>query len=185
MIPQHYTIEEGKLYGGEYPGAITPAAAKARLRCLTDMGLRTFIDLTAPADNMAPYEGLLAELASEVGAPLQRISLPIPDMRIPTAETMCQIMSAIRTSIEQSPAVYIHCWGGIGRTGTVVGCWFRECGYDADAALLRVQHLYSSQMPKFRIYPESPQTHEQRNFIRSWKPDPINVSRQTTSPSGI
>jgi len=21
MTPQHYTIEEGKLYGGEYPGA--------------------------------------------------------------------------------------------------------------------------------------------------------------------
>ena len=129
MTPQHYTIEEGKLYGGEYPGMRLPASAKERLRSLIDKGVRTFIDLTDPEDGMAPYEGLLEELANETGTPLQRISLPVPDMGTPTTANMREIMSAIRDSIEQSPAVYVHCWGGIGRTGTVVGCWFRECGY--------------------------------------------------------
>ena len=62
MIPQHYPIEAGKLYGGEYPGDQNPDLARIRLRSLITLGIRTFVDLTAPADRMAPYEELLAEL---------------------------------------------------------------------------------------------------------------------------
>lgn len=171
MIPQHYPIEAGKLYGGEYPGDRDPNIAKTRLRHLVTLGIRTFVDLTAPADRMAPYEGLLAELEEEVGSPLRRISLPIADMGIPKAkETMQAILQHIRESTSLSQAVYIHCWGGIGRTGTVVGCWLRESGYESEAALAHVQHLYASHMPKVRIHPESPQTPAQKNYIRFWQP---------------
>jgi hypothetical protein len=52
MIPQNYPIEEGKLYGGEYPGHRNPEVAKIRLRHLVALGMRTFVDLTAPADRM-------------------------------------------------------------------------------------------------------------------------------------
>ena len=170
MIPQHYPIEAGKLYGGEYPGHPQPEVAKIRLRSLITLGIRTFVDLTAPADRMAPYEGLLVELENEAGGPLRRISLPIADMGIPEAgETMQTILRHIRESCSLSPAVYVHCWGGIGRTGTVVGCWLRECGYDPEAALAHVQHLYTSHMPKVRIHPESPQTPAQKDYIRNWK----------------
>jgi hypothetical protein len=34
MIPQHYPIEVGKLYGGEYPGDRNPDVARTRLRSL-------------------------------------------------------------------------------------------------------------------------------------------------------
>jgi len=170
MSPQYYTIEAGRLYGGEYPGSKVVGEATARLRSLITMGVRTFIDLTTSDDRMEPYEGLLAELEGEFGVPLRRISLPIPDMRIPSSvDTMREIMDAVRKFIEQDPAVYVHCWGGIGRTGMVVGCWLREQGCDPDSALERVQQLYSSQMPKFRIHPESPQTREQRNYVRRWE----------------
>ena len=170
MIPQHYPIEAGKLYGGEYPGDRNPDVARIRLRSLITLGIRTFVDLTAPADRMAPYEGLLADLEEEAGAPLRRISLPIADMGIPHAsDTMQTILRHIRESSSLSPAVYIHCWGGIGRTGMVVGCWRRECGYDAESALAHVQHLYSSHMPKVSIHPESPQTPAQKDYIRNWQ----------------
>jgi predicted protein tyrosine phosphatase len=169
MIPQHYPIEPGKLYGGEYPGDSDPNVAKVRLRHLISRGIRTFVDLTAPADRMNPYAALLAELEAEVGAPLRRISLPITDMGVPAnADLMQAILASIRESISQAPAVYVHCWGGIGRTGTVVGCWLRECGYDPDSALTRVQQLYASHMPKVRNHPESPQTPAQKNYIRQW-----------------
>jgi len=29
--------------------------------------------------------------------------------------------------------VYVHCWAGVGRTGTVVGCLLREQGFSAAA----------------------------------------------------
>jgi predicted protein tyrosine phosphatase len=171
MLPQHYPIEPGILFGGEYPGDRNSEAARTKITALVELGVRTFIDLTAPADHMVPYENLLAELAQETGAQLRRISVPVPDMSVPASEeVMAKIMDVIRESITTSPAVYIHCWGGIGRTGTVVGCWLRECGLESDEALQRVQHLYTTYMPKSKKtrYPESPQTPEQKDYIRGW-----------------
>lgn len=123
MIPQHYPIEVGKLYGGEYPGHPDPGIARIRLRHLIALGVRTFVDLTTAADRMAPYEGLLVELEEEAGSLLRRISLPIADMGIPDAGgTMRTIMGSIRESSQLAPAVYVHCWGGIGRTGMEKFC---------------------------------------------------------------
>ena len=180
MIPQHYTIEAGVLFAGEYPGDRNPEIARARILSLVEMGVRTFVDLTSPDDHLVRYEGMLVEVEKEIGISLRRISGPIRDMDVPDSdETMFAIMAAIRTSIEAAPAVYIHCWGGIGRTGTVVGCWLCECGHDPEAALERVQHLYSSHMPKAKAgkYPESPQTEAQKDYVRRWSITRRLVSR--------
>jgi hypothetical protein len=84
-VPATLPIEKGKLYAGEYPGAREPAGARARLLSLVEIGIRAFVDLTGPADNMDSYEGLLAELEEEAGGPLRRLSIPIADMGIPEA----------------------------------------------------------------------------------------------------
>ncbi|MCF7730256.1 MAG: hypothetical protein K9N23_01150 [Akkermansiaceae bacterium] len=173
MKPQFYSIEERVLYAGEYPGHWDPEIAKARLNHLLAAGIRTFIDLTTPQDLLEPYEGLLKELGTELGLSLHRISAPVPDMGVPDSKaTMRRALDAIEQGIAGSPAVYIHCWGGIGRTGTVVGCWFRKCGLGPESALARVQHLYATHMPKVSIHPESPQTAAQQRYVRSWRAMP-------------
>lgn len=180
MTPQHYPIEPGVLFAGEYPGDRNPEIARARIRALVDLGIRTFIDLTTPDDPLVRYEGSLAEVERDSGIPLRRISGPIPDMGVPrSAEATRLILAAIRDSIKTAPAVYIHCWGGIGRTGTVVGCWLRECGYEPAAALERVQHLYSTHMPKAKAgkYPESPQTEAQKAYVRQWPGSPAGMAK--------
>ena len=50
----------------------------------------------------------------------------------------------------------------------MVGCWLSECGLKPDEALQRVQHLYATYMPKSKkgSYLESPQTPEQKDYIR-------------------
>jgi protein-tyrosine phosphatase len=170
MIPQHYPIQPGVLFGGEYPGDRKIKVARARLWSLVEMGVRTFIDLTSPADDLSRYEQMLYELEQEAGARLHHISLPVPDMGVPdSTDAMRAILDAIRVSVAKRPAVYLHCWGGIGRTGTVAGCWLRECGIGPDEALQQVQKLYVAHMPKARIHPESPQTDEQKEYIRSWQ----------------
>jgi hypothetical protein len=171
MLPQYYPIEPDILFGGEYPGDRNPKVNRAKILALVELGVRTFIDLTTPADHMVPYESLLVELAQETGTQLRRISMPVPDMSVPSSEeVMAKIMDVIRESITTDPGIYIHCWGGIGRTGTVVGCWLRECGLGPDEALQRVQHLYATHMPKSKEarYPESPQTPDQKDYIRGW-----------------
>ncbi|MCU0753425.1 MAG: tyrosine-protein phosphatase [Akkermansiaceae bacterium] len=169
MTPQHYVIQPGVLLAGEYPGDRNEKAARARLWSLVETGVRTFIDLTSPADDLTRYEKMLYELEQEASVRLHHIPLPVPDMGVPdSADTMRAILDAIRSSIRKRPAVYVHCWGGIGRTGTVAGCWLRECGLGPDEALARVQHLYATHMPKVRSHPESPQTAAQKEYIRSW-----------------
>jgi hypothetical protein len=53
LIPQHYPIEAGVLFAGEYPGDRNPEIARARILSLVKMGVRTFVDLTSPDDDAA------------------------------------------------------------------------------------------------------------------------------------
>jgi protein-tyrosine phosphatase len=46
---------------------------------------------------------------------------PLKDMGITKPEQIRKILDTIRSSIEAGHPVYLHCWGGHGRTGTIVG----------------------------------------------------------------
>ena len=164
-----YPVVSGKLFAGEYPGHPSQDIARKRIESLVEMGVSTFVDLTSAADAMEPYEPFLAEMEEHTGRKLIRLSFPIPDMGVPdNEEIMRAAMEAIREATERNPAAYVHCWGGIGRTGTVIGCWLRECGVGSVEALLRVQKLYSRHMPKSKRIPKSPQTPAQLDYVKFW-----------------
>ncbi len=91
-----------------------------KLNVLVDAGIRTFIDLTTPADRLAPYDQALELVASARQLELERLSFPIPDLGVVDDEYDA-VTSTIATALRRG-GVYVHCWGGIGRTGTVVGC---------------------------------------------------------------
>ncbi len=169
MKVNHYQVQPG-LFAGEYPGHPSPNVAETRLRELLERGITTFIDLTTRADanrGLLPYEPHLAELP---GGP-RRHSFEIPDMGIPASpETMRDALDLIRAEIAAGRTCYVHCWGGIGRTGTVVACWLKEGGMNAEEALARVQELYDAHMDerKRARYPRSPQQPAQLNYVREW-----------------
>ncbi len=48
---------------------------------------------------------------------------PIPDGGITSVDRMRWILDAIDLSLSADRAVYVHCFGGMGRTGTTVCCW--------------------------------------------------------------
>lgn len=66
--------------------------------------------------------------------------------------------------------MYIHCWGGVGRTGTMVGCWLARHGFAGDAALAKLDELWG-RCPKSR-FRKSPETQQQRDYIVAWKENP-------------
>ncbi len=44
-------------------------------------------------------------------------------------------VEAVVSELRHGEGVIVHCVGGIGRTGTVIGCVLRELGYSADEAI--------------------------------------------------
>ncbi|MCW1922581.1 hypothetical protein OKA05_08445 [Luteolibacter arcticus] len=164
MNVQHYQVHDG-LFAGEYPGSLAPEVTEDRLKFLIGKGVQTFIDLTTSHDRLDPYEPVLREL----GEGLTRHSHEIPDLGVPTSpEVMRGILDLLRAELDAGRVCYVHCWGGIGRTGTVIGCWLKESGMDAAAALDEVQRRYAAGMPKAIHHPRSPQTPQQIRYVEEW-----------------
>ena len=62
--------------------------------------------------------------------------------------------------------MYVHCYGGIGRTGTVVGCWLRRQGLPGQEALDLIERLRRDTPDGWK---PSPETSEQRRFVLDWE----------------
>ena len=157
-----YWVEPGQLLAGEYPMVKDDeAASKARLAALTDAGVTTFIDLTE-AGELSPY----AQWLEPESQTYHRF--PIQDLQIPDRlETTARTLDTIDTHIAQGQVVYVHCWGGVGRTGTIVGCWLARHRSPGHAALEQLAELWVK-CPKSATRPRSPETEEQRRYVREW-----------------
>lgn len=159
-----YWLDPGNVLAGEYPGHPNPEVASRRIESVIDSGIRTFIDLTTRWDGLPPYGETIARLDRDV----RRISKPIPDMNIPESTSyMGEILDAIDAETSAGRPVYLHCWGGIGRTGTVAGCYLVRHGMSGPEALEELQRLWRS-VEKRSIFPEIPQTEEQKEYVRDW-----------------
>ena len=162
-----YWIIPGKLLAGEYPASINTTETKKKLDGLVATGIKTVISLTEAHEKN--YDGIklydyTAHLASEG---IETYRKPIKDLSVPTKDEMDEIISIIDKSLNENKPVYFHCWGGVGRTGTVLGCY-----------LLHTQMATKKNVLDFIIYlkrstsishRESPETEEQRRFILDYK----------------
>jgi protein-tyrosine phosphatase len=163
-----YWVVPLKFLAGEYPGDKDPVKAREKIKQFLAAGIRHFIDLTELVDKMVPYDAILAEETrnSSIKATYQRF--PIRDNSVPRdAEYLAEILLAIDRRIRDGGAVYVHCWGGVGRTGLVVACWMQEHGRTSDDALAELSAKWST-VEKIYRKPDSPETQSQLSWIKSW-----------------
>lgn len=165
-LPQSYWVQPGRFLAGEYPGTFDQELTRKRLDALIEAGLDTFIDLTKP-NEIIPYANLLLEQAQAYGIQAAYQRFPIGDFGLPTPEGMNVLLDRIEESLEAGRHIYLHCWGGIGRTGTTVGCYLVRQGKTADEALEQLSAWWRT-VPKSQHHPHSPETTEQVDFIRTW-----------------
>jgi protein-tyrosine phosphatase len=169
-IIESYWVEENRLLAGEYPGSRDPEAARRRIDAFLEAGVTAFIDLTESYE-LVPYEGILKEEAKLYGIDVSYQRLPIRDGGVPASDTMTAILDAIDKAIHDGKCVYVHCWGGIGRTGMVVGCHLVRHGMPNEQALERVNQLYRTR-PVDLYHLRAPETDAQVEFVRNWWDDP-------------
>ncbi len=166
-IPNAYWVLPGKLLAGGYPGALQESETRRRLRWLLEQGITLSFDLTAPGETISkPYARLLQEEADALKKTVNYCHIPIFDMSTPSREEMVDLLDALDAALEVGQTVYLHCHGGLGRTGTVVGCFLVRHGRSGEDALAEIARL-QEHLPSGRAH--SPETDEQREMILNWK----------------
>ena len=88
------------------------------------------------------------------------------DLDCPTPETMRAILDAVDEALAVGRKVYLHCWGGVGRTGTVVGCHLVRHGTRPEEALALIADWRRDTPDGYRV---SPETSAQREMIEQWR----------------
>lgn len=170
-----YWVLPGKLMAGCYPGGKKLDQEENNLKGLVACGIRTVINLMEEDEKdhsgkpFRSYEKPLKKIAADMGEEISCIRIAVKDLSIPSLETMQTILDRIDQSIAQGRPVYVHCWGGRGRTGTIVGCYLVRQGLTGENALEQIKKLRKLEPTAHK---PSPETDDQRNMVRNWREKP-------------
>jgi atypical dual specificity phosphatase len=111
--------------------AMAQPAALDEFQWLREQGVQLVVSLSEDS----PRRSWINE------AGLFSLHVPIDDMSPPTQEQIDQTMTAMQKAIANKLGVAVHCTAGLGRTGTMIACWFVDQGLSARDAITRVRRL--------------------------------------------
>jgi hypothetical protein len=167
-ISQSYWVIPGRFLAGEYPGlGNDKAGTRTRLIGFLYGGFDEFIDLTTENERI-PYSPMLKHEADSAGLNVRHQRFSFPDFSVPSQAMMVSALDAIDAALIVGHKVYLHCVGGIGRTGITVGCHLVRHGMEPTDALRHLRELYRTSLQSL-IVSTTPETEEQTRFILNWK----------------
>ncbi len=172
-FPCAYWVDPGRLLAGEYPGAPSKQAARRKIRALLDCGIRRIVNLMEADERdydgnaFRPYEPLVHSLSPSTPHDVICRRYPIRDMDVPPTVEMIAILDAIDAALEADKPVYVHCLAGVGRAGTVVGCWLVRHGRATGSDVIDVIQVLRQNDPHAHWL--SPQSAVQCNMVSRWR----------------
>jgi protein-tyrosine phosphatase len=168
-----YWVMPRQFLAGEHPGDADEKVMQTRISALINAGIRTFVDLTEESEinedakPIVGYYTALRSLADEGRVEITYVRIPVPDRAVPSVSTLRRILDLVDRSMGDENPVFVHCWAGRGRTGTVVGCYLKRhelaSDHDVIAKLAQLRRF----MPNGRD--SSPHTQEQIRMVKTWK----------------
>lgn len=166
-FPSAYWVIPGKLIAGGFPGSTNEIARKMKLGGLINTGTKAVVNLMEE-DEKNYQDQLFHNYAPVLEAnKIETQRFPIKDMSVPTVSQMTNILNYIDEAHAMQKIVYVHCWGGVGRTGMVIGCYLIRHGLANKTNVFDViQKLKKESSIAER---NSPETIEQRKFVENWK----------------
>lgn len=160
--PIEYSYQVSRnVFAGEHPlFDIYKSSIKGNIPTLLRFGITVFLDLTQS------YE--VSEYASFLPSNVQRISFPIRNCDIPSSvESVIGLFRKLEQLMHEQPQakLYIHCHGGVGRTGIIVACYYIYFEHlSFEEALDKMRRQYA-QSPRSKFM-NAPETKRQIEFVR-------------------
>eukprot|EP00904_Undaria_pinnatifida_P008558 jgi/Undpi1/4832/HiC_scaffold_19.g08185.m1 len=180
----------GRLLVGAYPASMNDSHHAHLLCTILLQGVTTFVclqqeyrsegvteDMWRSGEALRPYFQdalqLLRKLRDikaadprgmpEICAPQDTdfVHFPIVDCNVADDTKVLHLAAKLAARVARGEVLYLHCWGGHGRTGTVVSIMLHLMyGLSADVAMERCQHVHD--VRRIPISVGSPQTEAQR-----------------------
>jgi protein-tyrosine phosphatase len=110
-------------------------------------------------DHLDSHWEALRLAAQRAGREVHHFAYPNPDNSVLDRDGYDRILACIRDEIASGRVLYVHCWGGKGRTSTVVGCLLVDHGLDYDATIARIAELRAETRKADDPCPESASQH--------------------------
>ncbi len=164
LYEKTYPVIKNKFYAGRTPVSINKQETYDNLSALIEVGIDIIINLTEEGEFLN-YENELSFFAKGLGQNIEIIRKAIPDYGVPDKELMNDILQIIEKALNENKKVFVHCYGGIGRTGTVVGCYLLKNNLATKENVFnKIQELRAG-LPDVK----SPETEEQRQFVLNYQ----------------
>lgn len=160
------------IFAGEYPGDKDEKECQLKVQDVFWWSkFKYFYDLTCEGE-LTPYAQYLKHDKHHFRFPIR--DCDVPSDTYPVARLCEEIIYRGKNGQYDCDCIYIHCWGGVGRTGTIVACLYayllKGQGLSSDEIYTKtMQQLQESfsRCPKSKNR-VSPENHWQRAFVRKF-----------------
>jgi hypothetical protein len=165
-----YWVVPGRFLAGYYPADLDPKIQKEKLQGLVDLGCTKVINLMEETEGdhsghaFKPYADELTALSGAAGRAMQITRFPIQDLGIPGKAGLVSLLDQIDHWLAEGHTLYLHCWGGRGRTGTVVGSWLARHGEPDPLEKLKALTAHER-----GFFPQIPETAAQCKVVNTWE----------------
>ncbi|CAF2614515.1 unnamed protein product [Rotaria sp. Silwood2] len=176
----HWVIPK-LLLASAYPGERNPNAHKLLIRKIIDVGVQVVVNIMEIEElkRFTPYKDLMLQLAKEEkqnnlicffddleNREIEFISFPIRDQSVHQInQCVLDFCLELCDRIKRGQVVLVHCWGGHGRTGTIISIMIGILfNLNSEEAISMNRRLHDQ-----RIYTNgiaSPETQSQIDQIR-------------------